>query len=132
MGMCTNQNDTRIHLMIKVNTVYLIYSNVSEKYNVQYYAYVFISGICLFLYKKYSLVDSYNCSHFVSGCPTSSFVSYKLFERKYCRSHTIRFQMLTSKYGGHKIILEFLNSLFVFIGFPPATGAVFLGHEKHM
>lgn len=48
------------------------------------YAYLFlVSGICLVFYKRHLLVDSYNCSHFESGCPTSSFVSYKLFERKF-------------------------------------------------
>ncbi|XP_065929084.1 uncharacterized protein [Magallana gigas] len=43
-------------------------------------------GICLFLFKQYSLVDSYNCSHFESGCPNTSFVSYKLFEHASCTS----------------------------------------------
>lgn len=58
----------------------------------------FISGICLFLFKQYSLVDSYNCSHFESGCPNTSFVSYKLFERKSCRSeNTILFEYIWDK-----------------------------------
>uniref|UniRef100_A0A8W8ML17 Novel STAND NTPase 3 domain-containing protein n=1 Tax=Magallana gigas TaxID=29159 RepID=A0A8W8ML17_MAGGI len=43
-------------------------------------------GICLFLFKQYSLVDSYNCSHFESGCPNTSFVSNKLFEHASCTS----------------------------------------------
>lgn len=61
--------------------------------NIMLNDFCFISGICLFLFKQYSLVDSYNCSHFESGCPNTSFVSYKLFERKSCRSeNTILFE----------------------------------------
>lgn len=47
------------------------------------YAHMFVSGICLYLSKHYSAVDSYSCTHFQSGCPNSSHISNKMFESKY-------------------------------------------------
>lgn len=37
-------------------------------------------GICLYLSKRDSALYSYNCSGFLSGCPTTSYTSDKLFE----------------------------------------------------
>lgn len=42
----------------------------------------FISGLCLYLGSRDSFLGEYNCSHFQSGCPNTSFPSYKLFECK--------------------------------------------------
>ncbi|XP_052692345.1 uncharacterized protein LOC128170606 [Crassostrea angulata] len=53
------------------------------------YKYPFIliqEDICLYLRKRYSAVDSYNCTSFLSGCPNTSHVSYKLFEKHHCTS----------------------------------------------
>lgn len=43
---------------------------------------LFIIGICLFLYKRYSLVDSYDCRGFTYGCPTASHFSDEIFKCK--------------------------------------------------
>lgn len=71
-----------------IKTLLLLDLSKCQVKHIMFYLIIFfISGICLFLYQQYSLVHSYNCSLFESGCPTSSFVSYKLFERKSRRSH---------------------------------------------
>lgn len=41
-------------------------------------------NICLYLVKRLSKVNSYNCSGFRSGCPSKPFVSSKLFEYPNC------------------------------------------------
>lgn len=43
-------------------------------------------GICLFLYKKYSLVDAYNCQSFTHGCPNISHFSDEIFKYPSCLS----------------------------------------------
>lgn len=53
------------------------------------YIYPFIliqEGICLYLNKRFSLVDSYSCIGFRFGCPKTSFVSSNLFENPQCTS----------------------------------------------
>lgn len=53
------------------------------------YIYPFIlieEGICLYLNKRYSAVDSYRCTGFLSGCPNASFVSNDLFKNPKCTS----------------------------------------------
>lgn len=40
---------------------------------------VISKDLCLFLVKRYSRVDSYNCSRFSHGCPTSTYFSSKIF-----------------------------------------------------
>ena len=42
-----------------------------------------ISGICLFLRKDLSLVDSYDCIHFRYGCPTSPYTGATNYRCKY-------------------------------------------------
>uniref|UniRef100_K1QW87 Uncharacterized protein n=1 Tax=Magallana gigas TaxID=29159 RepID=K1QW87_MAGGI len=37
------------------------------------------SGICLYLYKRYSRVYSYNCSHFRYGCPDSNYFTSEVY-----------------------------------------------------
>lgn len=66
---------------------------------VTYTAHMFVSGICLYLSKRYSAVDSFNCTAFQSGCPNSSHVSNKLFESK------LLFDISNDK----KVILKKLN-----------------------
>lgn len=119
MKLLITQNDPFIQ-MIYVKTFYLIYPNVKWKYYAKQF--FFISGICLFLFKQYSLVDSYNCSHFESGCPNTSFVSYKLFERKSCRS-------------GNTILFDWQNNSQIplrFRGFLSATGSLFFMKWKNV
>lgn len=41
-----------------------------------------ISGICLYLMERASIVNSYSCRHFMYGCPNSSFQSFNMFECK--------------------------------------------------
>ncbi|XP_052702831.1 uncharacterized protein LOC128179443 isoform X7 [Crassostrea angulata] len=45
---------------------------------------VISKDLCLFLIKRYSRVDSYNCSRFTHGCPTSTYFSSKIFEHPNC------------------------------------------------
>lgn len=41
---------------------------------------------CLFLSKRYSRVDSYDCTHFKNGCPYSPYYSYRIFDYPGCIS----------------------------------------------
>lgn len=41
-------------------------------------------GFCLFLVKRVSKVQSYDCSHFVDGCHNSSYASNKIFKYPAC------------------------------------------------
>uniref|UniRef100_A0A8W8II71 Uncharacterized protein n=1 Tax=Magallana gigas TaxID=29159 RepID=A0A8W8II71_MAGGI len=43
-------------------------------------------GICLYLVKGVSLVQSYNCSRFTQGCPNRSFFSNEFFKYQACIS----------------------------------------------
>ncbi|XP_052710712.1 uncharacterized protein LOC128185077 [Crassostrea angulata] len=43
-------------------------------------------GVCLYLQKKGSYVDSYSCSHFKDGCHNSSYQSRRIFEYPACIS----------------------------------------------
>nr|XP_034330309.1 uncharacterized protein LOC117690361 isoform X1 [Crassostrea gigas] len=45
---------------------------------------VITKDLCLYLVKRYSRVDSYNCSSFSHGCPTSTYFSSKIFEYPSC------------------------------------------------
>lgn len=58
-----------------------------------------VSGVCLYLKFRHSLVDSYSCSHFQTGCHNASFPSYQLFE---CKSLIMTI-----------IIIKFLYMLFI-------------------
>lgn len=42
------------------------------------------NGMCLFLSKKYSAVDAYNCQHFSEGCPDSAYFSDKIYMYQNC------------------------------------------------
>lgn len=42
------------------------------------------NGTCLFLSKKYSAVDIYNCQHFSEGCPDSAYFSDKIYMYQNC------------------------------------------------
>lgn len=42
------------------------------------------NGTCLFLSKKYSAVDAYNCQHFSEGCPDSAYFSDKIYMYQNC------------------------------------------------
>lgn len=42
------------------------------------------NGTCLFLSKKYSAVDTYNCQHFSEGCPDSAYFSDKIYMYQNC------------------------------------------------
>lgn len=46
-------------------------------------AFFLIVGTCLFLSKKYSAVDIYNCQHFSEGCPDSAYFSDKIYMCKH-------------------------------------------------
>lgn len=61
------------------------------------------TGICLFLYKRYSLVDKYDCHGFTHGCPNTSHFSDEIYKCKYILyvskegfkvAHTSRFILL--------------------------------------
>ena len=41
------------------------------------------TGICLFLVKDRSDVDSYDCKHFVQGCPTGFYTGSTVYKCKY-------------------------------------------------
>lgn len=41
-------------------------------------------GVCLFLVKKVSLVNAYNCHGFIYGCPSSSYRRSSIFEHPPC------------------------------------------------
>uniref|UniRef100_A0A8W8JHT2 Uncharacterized protein n=1 Tax=Magallana gigas TaxID=29159 RepID=A0A8W8JHT2_MAGGI len=43
-------------------------------------------GVCLYLVKRVSKVNGYNCSHFMYGCHTSSYLSNRIFEHPACAS----------------------------------------------
>ncbi|XP_052695637.1 uncharacterized protein LOC128174033 [Crassostrea angulata] len=43
-------------------------------------------GYCLYLQKKGSYVDSYNCRHFLHGCHNTSYQSIRIFEYPACIS----------------------------------------------
>lgn len=43
-------------------------------------------GICLFLYKRYSLLDAYDCRGFTYGCPTASHFSDEIYKYPSCVS----------------------------------------------
>lgn len=43
-----------------------------------------LSGICLYLVKRVSKVNGYNCQHFRNGCPKAPFLSDRIFECKCC------------------------------------------------
>ncbi|XP_065924973.1 uncharacterized protein [Magallana gigas] len=43
-------------------------------------------GICLYLYKRYSRVYSYNCSHFRYGCPDSNYFTSEVYNYPTCIS----------------------------------------------
>lgn len=43
-------------------------------------------GICLFLYKRYSLVDAYECHGFTHGCPNTSHFSDEIYKYPSCVS----------------------------------------------
>ncbi|XP_052695974.1 uncharacterized protein LOC128174462 [Crassostrea angulata] len=43
-------------------------------------------GICLYLYKRYSRVNSYNCSHFRYGCPDSNYFTSEVYNYPTCIS----------------------------------------------
>lgn len=42
------------------------------------------NGTCLFLSKKHSAVDTYNCQHFSEGCPDSAYFSDKIYMYQNC------------------------------------------------
>lgn len=42
-----------------------------------------LSGFCLYLKTKGSYVDAYNCSHFIDGCPNTSYKRRRIFDCKY-------------------------------------------------
>lgn len=46
------------------------------------YMFVSIAGFCLFLTKRSSAVNAYNCRSFSYGCPNSSYFSNLLYGRK--------------------------------------------------
>lgn len=53
------------------------------------YRYPFVliqEDICLYLYKPYSSVNAYDCTHFQYGCPNSSYFSYELYKHPMCTS----------------------------------------------
>ncbi|XP_052694853.1 uncharacterized protein LOC128173180 isoform X1 [Crassostrea angulata] len=51
------------------------------------YPRIFITkGICLYLYKRYSRVNSYNCSHFRYGCPDSNYFTSEVYNYPTCIS----------------------------------------------
>lgn len=43
---------------------------------------LFISGHCLYLVKRVSVVFGYKCKNFKYGCPTSNYMSLDMFKRK--------------------------------------------------
>lgn len=43
---------------------------------------LFISGDCLYLIKRVSLVNGYKCKDFKYGCPTSAYTVSDMFKRK--------------------------------------------------
>lgn len=40
-------------------------------------------GLCLFLNKRYSLLDDYNCTSFTEGCPVTNYRIYHVNKCKY-------------------------------------------------
>lgn len=44
--------------------------------------FLFISGLCLYLVKRVSVVYGYKCKNFKYGCPTSNYMSSNMFKRK--------------------------------------------------
>lgn len=42
----------------------------------------YISGLCMFLRKRDSFIDAYNCRNFVEGCPNSTYRMYEVYKCK--------------------------------------------------
>lgn len=57
---------------------------------------LFIIGICLFLYKRYSLLDAYDCRGFTYGCPTASHFSDEIYKCEYCIQIAMLWHWITS------------------------------------
>lgn len=57
------------------------------RHKVIYYILYLLVGLCLYLVKRLSLVNGYNCTRFRYGCPKSSYLSTNIFERKYVINH---------------------------------------------
>lgn len=41
-------------------------------------------GLCMFLYKRTSIIDAYECSHFTEGCPISNYRSKDVHQYQSC------------------------------------------------
>lgn len=61
-----------------------------------------ISGLCLYLNKRYSRVNSKACQHFRSGCPNSSHQSFRNFQCKF-----LAYVQATCQYNCHLFYLSF-------------------------
>uniref|UniRef100_A0A8W8NYJ4 Novel STAND NTPase 3 domain-containing protein n=1 Tax=Magallana gigas TaxID=29159 RepID=A0A8W8NYJ4_MAGGI len=83
-----NERSSAINCTTENGYVCLPNENITELLEFCYtYPFILIQeGICLYLSKRYSAVDSYSCTSFISGCPNTSFVSYNLFKNPPCTS----------------------------------------------
>lgn len=72
----------------KINELYKIthkpfnWCRISFEFQIKVYMFVSIAGFCLFLTKRSSAVNAYNCRSFSYGCPNSSYFSNLLYGRK--------------------------------------------------
>lgn len=55
---------------------------VSFEFQIKVYMFVSFAGFCLFLTKRSSAVNAYNCQSFSYGCPNSPYFSNLLYDRK--------------------------------------------------
>lgn len=83
-----NQRSSAINCTKDNGYVCLPNENITELLEFCYtYTFILIQeGICLYLRKLDSALYPYNCSGFLSGCPNTSYMSNKLFEKPDCTS----------------------------------------------
>lgn len=69
-------------------------------------------GICLYLRKKDSALYTHNCSGFLSGCPTTSYTSDKLFESMHHKLKRCNHSFCNIEIYNSSIVLVFPSELY--------------------
>lgn len=79
-----NYNSTNIILKLcwKIKMLLIQYKDLYIVDIMHFYYQFSISGLCLYLIKSNSLVHGYKCNTFQFGCPTSSYLSTKIYNCK--------------------------------------------------
>lgn len=77
---------------------------------------LYIVGFCLFLNKRNSVVDAYNCETFTEGCPDSDYYSNTLYKcKRLLQLYTL--WMLVSYISQNYILIHLTKIITVYFSF---------------